>query len=68
MRILGAPVAGAVSADSYAHPPTLALRPVPGSGERVLTFTGGSGGSAKSALAASRRAAALLILGRLAAA
>jgi hypothetical protein len=68
MRILGSPAERVVSADSYAYPPMLALRPVQGSGGRVLTFAGGSGGSAKSALAASRRAAALLTLGRLAAA
>ena len=68
MRIVGSPAVRAVSADSYAYPPLLALRPVRGSGDRVLTFAGGSGGSAKTALAASRRAAALLTLGRLVAA
>ncbi len=68
MHVLDGPVARAVSADSYAYPPMLALRPVQGSGDRVLTFAGGSGGSAKTALAASRRAAALLTLGRLVAA
>jgi hypothetical protein len=68
MRILDRPCERVVSADSYAHPPMLTLRPVHGSDGRVLTFAGGSGGSAKSALAASRRAAALLTLRRLAAA
>ena len=68
MHIVDGPVVRAVSADSYAYPPMLALRPVQGSDDRVLTFAGGSGGSAKTALAASRRAAALLTLGRLVAA
>jgi glycine/D-amino acid oxidase-like deaminating enzyme len=66
MRIVGPPTAQAVSADSYADPPTLALRPVPDADGRVLTFAGGSGGSAKSAFAVSREAAALLSSGRLA--
>jgi hypothetical protein len=45
------------SSDCYHRPPGLALRPVvPGS--PLFTFTGGSGGAAKNALAASRRAAA----------
>jgi glycine/D-amino acid oxidase-like deaminating enzyme len=43
--------------DCYADGPGLALRSVAGS---VFTFTGGAGGSAKTALAASRRAAAEL--------
>jgi FAD dependent oxidoreductase len=46
------------AADCYAHPPGLALREVvPG----VFTFTGGSGGAAKTVLAASRRAARRLV-------
>ena len=49
------PVAGC---DCYAGTPGLALRPVaPG----VFTFTGGAGGSAKTALAASRHASARLL-------
>ena len=46
------------AADCYCDPPVLALRTV---GDRVYTFTGGSGGCAKSALAASRRAAHSLV-------
>jgi glycine/D-amino acid oxidase-like deaminating enzyme len=51
------------AADCYCDPPVLALRPVSGlSGAvpRLFTFTGGSGGCAKSALAASQRAAGQL--------
>ncbi len=40
--------------------PGLALRPVPGI-PALFTFTGGAGGSAKTALAASRRASARLV-------
>jgi glycine/D-amino acid oxidase-like deaminating enzyme len=48
------------AADCYSTPPGLALRPVvPDS--RLSTFTGGSGGAAKSALASSRAAAAALL-------
>jgi glycine/D-amino acid oxidase-like deaminating enzyme len=43
--------------DCYCDPPLLALRQV-GRGEGLFTFTGGSGGAVKSALAASHRAAA----------
>ncbi|MFL6160850.1 MAG: NAD(P)/FAD-dependent oxidoreductase [Jatrophihabitantaceae bacterium] len=46
--------------DCYAESGLLALRPVPGADGRLFTFTGGSGGAAKTALAASRRAAAEL--------
>lgn len=46
------------AADCYADPPGLALRAVAGSG--LFTFTGGSGGAAKTALAASRAAATAL--------
>jgi glycine/D-amino acid oxidase-like deaminating enzyme len=51
------------AADCYADPPVLTLREVGGPDPlpaRVYTFTGGSGGSAKSALAASQRAASQL--------
>ncbi len=48
------------AADCYCDPPVLALRQI---GDRAYTFTGGSGGSAKSALAASRRAAHFLAEG-----
>ena len=43
--------------DCYCDPPVLALREVSGQPPRLFTFTGGSGGAAKSALAASLRAA-----------
>jgi glycine/D-amino acid oxidase-like deaminating enzyme len=43
--------------DCYCDPPVLALRRVSGPVPRLFTFTGGSGGCAKSALAASQRAA-----------
>jgi glycine/D-amino acid oxidase-like deaminating enzyme len=45
------------AADCYCDSARLALRPVPGTENRLLTFTGGSGGAAKTALAASRQAA-----------
>jgi hypothetical protein len=55
---VGPPTSVVASADAYADPPVLALRPVrPG----LWTFTGGSGGAAKYALAASRAAAAILL-------
>lgn len=57
---VGAPVAVVAGADAYTDPPLLALRPVPGV-EGLHTFTGGSGGAAKYALAASRAAAANLL-------
>ncbi|HEY7143970.1 MAG TPA: FAD-binding oxidoreductase [Streptosporangiaceae bacterium] len=46
-------------ADCYCDPPVLMLRPVAAAGG-MYTFTGGSGGSVKTALAASSRAAAAL--------
>jgi glycine/D-amino acid oxidase-like deaminating enzyme len=49
------------SADCYLNPPTLCLRPVLDDDHRLLTFSGGSGGSVKTALAASARAATQLI-------
>jgi glycine/D-amino acid oxidase-like deaminating enzyme len=48
------------AADCYCDPPVLALREIGGEhrpGPRLFTFTGGSGGAAKSALAASQHAA-----------
>ncbi|HET6213790.1 MAG TPA: FAD-dependent oxidoreductase, partial [Micromonosporaceae bacterium] len=48
------------AADCYTEWPGLALRPVLAGGHRLFTFTGGSGGSAKTVLAASQRAAVQL--------
>jgi glycine/D-amino acid oxidase-like deaminating enzyme len=45
------------AADCYCTSARLALRPVLGAQNRLLTYTGGSGGAAKTALAASRHAA-----------
>lgn len=47
--------------DCYCDPPILALRRVGGADSAFFTFTGGSGGSAKTALAASRCAAGDLV-------
>ncbi|MEY2516469.1 MAG: lysine N6-hydroxylase [bacterium] len=47
--------------DCYCDPPILALRAVAGEDGVVWTFTGGSGGSVKTALAASREAAEQLL-------
>ncbi len=47
--------------DCYCDPPILALRPVAGEDGPIHTFTGGSGGSIKTALAASREAAEQLL-------
>ncbi|MFL6136544.1 MAG: NAD(P)/FAD-dependent oxidoreductase [Frankiaceae bacterium] len=47
--------------DCYAGEPVLALRPVGGADHRLLTFSGGAGGSVKTALAASHRAATQLV-------
>jgi glycine/D-amino acid oxidase-like deaminating enzyme len=55
---VGEPTAVVAAADAYADPPVLALRAV---ADGVFTFTGGSGGAAKYALAASRPAAAALL-------
>jgi len=44
------------SADAYTPTPGLALRRVLAGGSRLFTFTGGSGGAAKTSLAASHRA------------
>lgn len=63
-ELLGHPPAGhcphrtVVSADCYREPPGLALCAL---GAGLLTFTGGSGGAAKTVLAASRVAAATLV-------
>jgi glycine/D-amino acid oxidase-like deaminating enzyme len=46
--------------DCYSTDSLLALRPVPETGDRLFTFAGGSGGAAKTVLAASARAAAQL--------
>jgi glycine/D-amino acid oxidase-like deaminating enzyme len=46
-----------VAPDCYSADSLLALRPVAGTGDQVFTFTGGSGGAAKLALAASAHAA-----------
>jgi glycine/D-amino acid oxidase-like deaminating enzyme len=50
------------SFDCYSEPPGLALRRC-GPGSALFTFTGGSGGAAKTVLAASRVAAAALLSG-----
>jgi glycine/D-amino acid oxidase-like deaminating enzyme len=51
------------SADCYGGTPTLALRRVVDSDHRLFTFTGGAGGAAKTALAATRRAAEIVLSG-----
>lgn len=57
-RLRLGPVRARTSAvDCFCDPPVLSLRPVPGTGSSLLTFTGGSGSSAKTVLAASQRAA-----------
>ncbi len=58
---LGPAIKSVNATDCYCDPPVLSLRPVEDAGAAVWTFTGGSGGSAKTALAASRRAAERLI-------
>jgi glycine/D-amino acid oxidase-like deaminating enzyme len=55
---LGPSIRQVSAADCYTELALLALRPA---GERVYTFTGGSGGAAKSVLAASTRAATALL-------
>jgi glycine/D-amino acid oxidase-like deaminating enzyme len=54
---LGAARHRIATADCFADLPVLALRPVSGLAPGLFTFTGGSGGCAKTALAASHRAA-----------
>ncbi|MEA2189530.1 MAG: lysine N6-hydroxylase [Solirubrobacteraceae bacterium] len=58
---LGRMLATVNATDCYCDPPVLALRPVTGEHGVVWTFTGGSGGSVKTALAASREAAGQLL-------
>jgi glycine/D-amino acid oxidase-like deaminating enzyme len=58
---LGPAVRQVGSADCYADQPLLALRPVAGLQHRLFTFSGGAGGSVKTALAASHRAAIQLV-------
>ena len=54
---LGPARASVNASDCYCDRPVLALRPVRSTAGAIWTFTGGSGGSAKTALAASRAAA-----------
>jgi len=56
----GRPIRTVASCDCYHDPPGLVLRPAV-CGAPVFTFTGGSGGAAKTVLAASRAAAAALL-------
>ena len=49
------------AADCYCTSARLELRPVLGAQNRLLTYTGGSGGAAKTALAASQQAAIQLV-------
>jgi len=58
---LGRALATVNATDCYCDPPVLALRPVAGEHGGIWTFTGGSGGSVKTALAASREAAEQLL-------
>ena len=55
-----------VALDCYSEDFRLALRPVAGADGRLCTFTGGSGGAAKTVLAASARAAGQLAAGMVA--
>ncbi len=58
---LGRMLATVNATDCYCDPPVLALRPVAGAPGVIWTFTGGCGGSVKTALAASREAARQLL-------
>jgi glycine/D-amino acid oxidase-like deaminating enzyme len=58
---IGPPTRQVGSFDCYSSKPVLALRSVIGSDHRLFTFSGGSGGSAKTALAASHRAVIQLV-------
>jgi len=58
---LGRALTTVTATDCYCDPPILALRPVAAESGAIWTFTGGSGGSIKTALAASRQAAAQLL-------
>ncbi|ONI78133.1 hypothetical protein ALI144C_31350 [Actinosynnema sp. ALI-1.44] len=57
----GTPVEVTAAVDAYAPDGRLVLRRVPGAPGRLFTFTGGSGGAAKTALAASADAAGELL-------
>jgi len=59
--LLGRALATVNATDCYCDPPVLALRPVAGAPSVIWTFTGGSGGSVKTALAASREGAEQLL-------
>jgi len=58
---IGRPTAQVSSTDCYVDNCMLSVRPVFGTEHRLFTFTGGAGGSAKTALAASLRAASQII-------
>lgn len=58
---LGPPTRLVGAVDCYTDPGILRLRPVVDTGHRLFTFSGGSGGSVKTALAASARAADQLV-------
>jgi glycine/D-amino acid oxidase-like deaminating enzyme len=58
---LGSPLALRTAADCYSAASRLALAPVAGAAGCLYTFTGGSGGSAKTALCASREAVDALV-------
>lgn len=58
---LGSAEPSVAAIDCYAESGLLALRPVAGGDGRLFTFTGGSGSSAKTALAATRLAASALL-------
>jgi len=60
---LGPLLREACAADCYADHPVLCLRPVTDTGHLFATFSGGSGGSVKTALAASQFAADQLVCG-----
>lgn len=57
---LDSPIRTVAAFDCYCDPPGMVLRPTSATAP-VFTFTGGSGGAAKTALAASRAAAAQLL-------
>jgi glycine/D-amino acid oxidase-like deaminating enzyme len=61
MLTLRSVLAGVSASDCYCGHPVLALRPVWGCAGALHTFSGGSGGSVKTALAASRLAAEGLV-------
>lgn len=61
---LGRALATVNATDCFCDPPVLALRPVAGEPNVIWTFTGGSGRSVKTALAASREGAEQLLNAR----